>query len=301
MLKQKDLTTITNAVESDVVSYMTAPRKEQRRIEQECRRVFREFSVNLGGGMAPKLNTQQKSSTKLTHNGRVTHVEETVHYGAPARESGVVNMCSRSTIECRKGCLRTSGRMKMDAPTVARMIRTRFRVAHPFEWAVLMITEWRTNAARIHGKGKQFWARPNGTTDEQFEQYLWLLDCGRTVGVDMFFDYTAHRDRETPEWYYLAESVKEYQHPHDVTPSQVAVVDTAPKAPLPTTWAGMPVIDGDYEFGDLRPMDRTRPDAVVLLRAKGDLIGVKGRMLGFVKPSLVSAPAVAETKVTVAL
>lgn len=299
MLKQKDITAMTNAVESDVISYMLAPPRAKRRIERDCYRTFSTYSVKNGGGRRPVFNTDQQHSTKLSHNGVVFNVEETIMYGAPARASGVVNMCSRSTIKCRNGCLQTAGRMKMPYAITARRIRTTFRVAYPYEWAVVVLSEWRNHAERIHAKGADYWVRPNGTTDELFEEYLWLLSMGRDVGVDMFFDYTAHRNRVTPDWYYLAESVKEYQHPLTVTPLQVVVVDTAPKEPLPTVWAGMPVIDGDYEFGDLRPFDRTRPDAVVLLRAKGKLRHVKGTNGGFVKPSIVLTESTTKVKVKV--
>lgn len=281
----KQLEQRINAVELDVVAWFTSDPKSKRKETAACRRVRNAYSVANGGGMVPYWWTQQTSSTKLMHNGHIVEVEEAVHYGAPARESGLVNMCIHSTPQCRKLCLWRSGQLGMPDQQRATVIRTRFMVEHPYEWAVCWLAELESHARRIHAKGKEFWARPNGTTDHRYEEHGWLLDLAYRSGVDLFFDYTKRKDRDhSLGRYYLARSATEHHTLAEIVPGMVVPVDAGKDDPLPTMWNGMPVIDGDHEFGDLRPLDRTRPDAVVLLRAKGLARAQDGNVGSFVWP-----------------
>jgi hypothetical protein len=290
MLQHRHIIERMNACEADIITYVTAPRKVRRIIEREARKVYSQTSVALGGGKNPKLGTRQDASTKLMHNGIIVDVEEVVMYMMPANKSGIVNLCHKSTKECRKGCLNTAGRLLMDGCQIAQQVRTVFMIEHTFEFLVCLVAEHRANGERIHACGKQYWDRLNGTADIMWEQVQWLLDVLRYVGTDLHFDYTKIHERVSTDLYYLAPSATEHTKYSDVVPGMVIIVDTPRLGTLPTTWYGFPVIDGDHEFGDLRPLDRTRPDAVVLLRAKGKLQGVKGRQDGFVKESNVRAP-----------
>lgn len=274
-----------DAVELDVMSWLDSPLRDRLAEQRRCYKAFAAFSVANGGGRTPYFHTRQSSSTKLTHNGHIVDVEETVHYGAPARESGVVNMCTNSTRQCRATCLWRSGQLGMPDQQRATIIRTRFMAEHPYEWAVCWLAETEKHARRIAACGKQYWARWNGTTDHRFERHMWLLDAARRLGVKLHFDYTKHHDRESSEHYYLAKSATERTLPHMVTPGMVIPVNVERHDPLPTTWHGHPVIDGDHEFGDLRPLDATRPDAVVLLRYKGKLRQLPVGDDSFVKPA----------------
>lgn len=274
-----------DAVELDVVTWATSNRQARRKELARCRKVRNAHSVANGGGKNPYWWTPQGSSTKLMHNGHVVEVEEVVNYGAPARESGVVNMCVSSTPQCRATCLWRSGQLGMPDQQRATIIRTRFMAEHPYEWAVCWLGELEAHAKRIHAKGKLFWPRPNGTTDHRFERHQWLLDLAYDVGVDKFFDYTKHHDRVSTDLYYLAKSATERTLPHMAEPGMVIPVNVERDMPLPTTWHGHPVIDGDHEFGDLRPLDATRPDAVVLLRYKGKLRQLAVGDDSFVKPA----------------
>jgi hypothetical protein len=294
----KQLEDRINAVEYDVIAWWTSDPKAKRKETARCRKHFSDYSVANGGGKTPYFHTTQDSSTKLTHNGHIVDVEETVHYGAPARESGIVNMCIHSTHMCRFTCLWRSGQLGMPSQQRATIIRTRYMAEHPYEWAVVWLAETETHARRIHACGKKYWARWNGTTDHRYEAHPWLMSLAREAGVDLHFDYTKRNDRTPNDLYYLAKSATERTHPDNVTPGMVVIVDVHKDAPMPDTWNGMPVIDGDHEFGDLRPLDQERPDAVILLRSKGVLRKYKGEVGSFVKPADVGNANI-ETRVTV--
>ena len=239
-------------------------------------------------GRNGNLTSPEGDIVKTSHNGVQTVYEQVTQYHAADESSGIpgLNLCPFSTPQCRKHCLgHTSGRMVMDNSRAAQQSRTEFMYDHPLLYQVKLYDECRRHAIRIHKNGKLMVLRLNGTSDIPWEKSPHLLDALRQAGVDEFQDYTKwdKQRRGTPDDYYIAQSVTEDDDPRDVPALAVAIVPRVDK--LPDTWFGRPVIDGDLEHGDLRLMDeKVNPDAVVLLRAKGSLIGEPPAMDGFVKP-----------------
>ena len=239
------------------------------------------------------LTSREGDITKTSHNGVQETFEQVTMYFAAEKSAGIegLNLCPFATPLCVEHCLgHTSGRMPMPNVQAAQVARTRFAWEFPLLFQTKLYYEVKSHAERIHKAGKKMVLRLNGTSDYPWEKSPVLMDVLRDAGVDEFQDYTKWDKlrRDTPDDYYLAQSVTERDDPWDVRPLSVAIVDVKPGDKMPDMWAGMPVIDGDMEHGDLRIMDgKVNDKAVVLLRAKGSLKGIKGRMDGFVKPARV--------------
>lgn len=233
-----------------------------QRTVKKARKRFRLYSVAHGGGRNPYLFTTEDGSAKLAHNADFTDAyEEIVHYGAPASTSGVLNMCPASTRGCRSVCLHTSGQLGMPAQQWATIIRTRFMAEHPFEFLVVWLAELDHHYHRVGALGKQLVVRGNGTTDVAWER-VWPWPY---FGTFFHQDYTKRKDRKATDGYYVVESTTErYMPPADR--NTVVCVAVRKGQPLPETFEGRPVVDGDVH--DLRFLD-PQGGYAVLVRAKG--------------------------------
>ena len=273
-----------NAVRSDVEAWWEIRHTKAGKEALYAARFTQSLiSQRMGGGVNPFQWTRQEDVAKTRdHNGN--EWVQGILYGSAAKSSGLVNSCAWSTPECRAGCLQTSGHLGMSNGQIAMHCRSEFWWHHTFDAAITLLDETERHARRIHKCGKKVAQRLNGTTDFPWEQALWYMDMLRGAGVDIHFDYTKGWRREGNANYYLAYSVTE-RHTYDqIRPLSVVVVDAVKGMKLPPKWAGMPVIDGDLTNGDLRFLDPyTNPDAVVLLRKKGNLRNVLGSEDGFVK------------------
>ena len=276
------LATITQRLNSAAYAQLTAPPTTKQ--VRNARHVFRALSVRHGGGETPYLVTPAESSAKLAGHDSDLY-EQGVTYLAPHRNGGV-NLCPYSTKGCRAGCLgTTSGRMRFAPQQRAQYVRTRFMVEHPDEFVTVLADEIRRESWRVRLAGKRYAYRFNGTSDVAIETAPAFLDILRLAGVSVFVDYTKRPDRRG--WiesdYYVAASVSERTASDDIGPGSVVVVDIKRGHPIPETYNGHPTTDGDLDVGDMRFLDPA--DAVVLLRAKGALVGVKGTPAGMVKPA----------------
>lgn len=217
------------------------------------------------------------SSSKILKTNKVLEIDTYVMYLAPSTLSGK-NVCAMATKECIAGCLNTSGRAKMDASykmmTNARINKTKFFYENRDLFNSMLFKELAMYANRTRNKGKEFAARLNGTSD--LSPILFknngqnILEAFPDV---IFYDYTKILNRIE-----LAQKYKNY----DLTFSfsgynwndclvalqnnvRVAVVFNVQKGkPLPKTWNGFKVIDGDLY--DYRPKDKK--NVIVGLRWK---------------------------------
>jgi hypothetical protein len=180
----------------------------------------------------------------------------------------------------------TAGKGTLPSVQRARIVKTRFLAEHPHEFVTLLGWEIR-RAVRKHGR---IVVRLNVASDIRWERVapsLFAMD-----GV-AFYDYTKApvSQRTATDNYRITYSVSE--RGHSVTNAlealkalaNAAVVFDTPKGqPLPITWHGYRVIDGDVSD------DRTQDPrgTVVGLRAKGSARGVRGSEDGFVKPGVAS-------------
>lgn len=185
---------------------------------------------------------------------------------SPASTSQVVNVCDKSTPECRKACVMwTAGRGSMLSVRRGRDARTIFAAEHPVEFLALLTHEVRT----LESRGTHFGLRLNVGSDIVWEKVApWLFD-GKWVRA---YDYTkwSHRERDPRPNYHLTYSHNErwdddMVHWYTNRGLNVAMVFDAPKHALPETWQGIRVIDGDVS--DYRYRDPL--GVIVGLAAKG--------------------------------
>lgn len=185
--------------------------------------------------------------------------------------TGVVNLCPLASGGCAAACLSTSGQSGMPAQQRAQAVRTAFLLARPYESGLIIGAELGA-ALRRHAEVN---VRLNTTSDIRWEHVAGnMLRVLSDAGAH-FYDYTAWRpcDRAESDIYHLTYSAKETSHTSDDYLAEILrsgrnvamPFDTPRDKPLPETWHGFTVIDGDES--DERRLD---PRGVVVgLRAKG--------------------------------
>jgi len=225
--------------------------------------------------MTRALFTRGASNAKTRKGLKLADVDTLILHLAPAKTSGVLNVCPNATAGCMAACLNTAGRggifkrgERTNTIQQARKRRTREYAADPAGFVGRLWAEIELAKRRRTKTGREFVVRVNGTSD--------LPDVAHTLASlnpDVtFYDYTKIPqpwERTLPN-YKLTFSRSETNDAacfdalaHGVN---VAVVfDTKRGEALPATYYGVPVIDGDVT--DLRYLD---PAGVVVgLRAKG--------------------------------
>jgi len=215
-------------------------------------------------------------------------------YLAPADESGY-QTCPMASDGCRAACLFTAGRGAFSNVREARVSKTRYF----FENREAFLADLHADIAALVRKAARDGMKPavrlNGTSDIPWERVApAIFEAFPEV---QFYDYTKRPNRaDLPANYSLTFSRSE-SNAGDVSAELArgvniaAVFDVAKGAPLPRTWNGRPVIDGDET--DLRFLDKRAADGgavIVGLRGKG---AAKGDESGFVLPVLNTAPACA--------
>jgi hypothetical protein len=188
---------------------------------------------------------------------------------APGNSSGL-ETCSFRTDNCFDNCVSTAGNGRYDSVTRARQMKTRFLALYPDEFVTLVADEIR-QANKRHGRNVA--VRLNTFSDLRWEIFAPVLFA--TFPRVAFYDYTKWTRRETPRNYHLTFSVSEKTTDRGALRmlarfGTIAVVfDTKRGRPLPATFLGAPVIDGDES--DARYRDQR--GSVIGLRAKGRMIG----------------------------
>lgn len=238
-----------------------------------------------------KLLTPGQSNPKTAKSDALDEYLTAILHLAPARLSGF-NVCKWASLGCTLACLNTAGKFgPMPRTQAARVRKTRLLFENPAEfWADLKrdLDAHCRKAARLD---KRPAARLNGTADLPWER-MRDPETGKTVfelyPQVYFYDYTKYPyaerpDESLPENYSLTFSLSEsnlsqalecLRHGRNVA----VVFDTPRGKPLPETWHGRTVIDGDNH--DLRFTDGR--GVVVGLRAKGR---ARKDESGFVQPA----------------
>jgi hypothetical protein len=166
-----------------------------------------------------------------------------------------VSVCERATPECIGACLNSSGHteMRMNKLGVnsdpARDARTKLLFSDPDKFKELAVRELDANARKAKREGLIHVIRPNGTSDIKWEEVFPEL-FGQFPQV---YDYTKYDPDERTE--------KLLTDGHRVA----KVFGLLKGQPLPDTWRGFKVLDGDLD-----DLTFTKPRGVVLgLRIKG--------------------------------
>jgi hypothetical protein len=244
----------------------------------QARSVWKAFRAAEGFGTADLLGDPD-SNLKLGKDAVPT-------YGlslSPADASGL-EACVWRTPGCTAACvLSTSFRGKLASVADARALKTRFLAAEPEAFVSILAAEIR-RAVRKHSK---ILVRLNVASDIRWE---FVAPALFDIPGASFYDYTKapRKHRGTHPNYRLTFSVSERDRSvsealdYLQTGGTAAVVfDIRKGQPLPITWNGFDVIDGDVT--DARVFD---PDGVVVgLRSKAD---GRSDTTGFVKPGVAS-------------
>lgn len=205
------------------------------------------------------------SSSKLIKNKKVSNNYTYVLYLLPHKASGY-QVCPMATKECIAGCLNTSGRVIMDINNSNNILKSRLTKTRLFfeqrsffmNWLVSELTSAQRKAEK---DGYDFSVRLNGTSDINWNAHK--ID-GKTIfelfPSVQFYDYTKvySRFNRMPDNYHLTYSYTGNNTIETValleSKKNVAIVFNIKKGqPLPKTFAGYKVIDGDLT--DYRPND----------------------------------------------
>jgi hypothetical protein len=226
------------------------------------------------------------SSSKIKKNSKILNIDTYILYLAPHLLSGY-NTCPMATTDCIKGCLNTSGRagMKIKSNNESRIIKSRIEKTKMFYenrdfFFAWLIAEIKGAKKLSESKGNDFAVRLNGTSDLNWNVYKINGKTIFEIFPDVqFYDYTKvpSRFNNIPSNYHLTMSYTGYNWDACKTildkEYNVAVVFNIQKwynnrieniVPLPKTFKGYPVIDGDVT--DYRPYDEK--GSIVALRFK---------------------------------
>ena len=208
------------------------------------------------------------SSAKIMKNKKVSNNYTYILYLSPANTSGY-SVCPFSTPECRKGCLATSGRTKVEeyaGKSViknARIKKTKLFFEQQTFFMDWLIAELISKQKKAKKDGYDFSVRLNGTSDIDWKN---VYHNGKNIFElfpnVQFYDYTKNPAiaENAPANYHITFSYTGYQKNVEYCKDllskgkNVAVVfDVKDEKDLPTTFMNYPVINGDLT--DYRPLD----------------------------------------------
>ena len=215
----------------------------------------------------PLLTTQNAKTVKGEPLGYLTGIL----YLAPARESGLGNLCPMASKGCAASCLFTAGRGRFPQVYKSRMEKTRFWFEDREAFMASLSYDIQRITAKARKRGLRACFRLNGTSDIQWEKQKYqrhsLFDWFPDV---QFYDYTkiwTRFDKPLPANYHLSFSrsesnQKHVEHilEHHPETNVMVVFKEAPKK-----WMGRKVVSADEH--DLRFLDP--PGAICSLKPKG--------------------------------
>ncbi len=216
------------------------------------------------------------SSTKVEAQGSDLPTLKAIVYMAPAteayRDDANGTLCGFAGA-CADICLaKLSGRMVMNSVARARLWKATLYIGNRNLWRELLYAEARLHIARAEAVGALPAIRPDGASDTaegqklarefpELQVYDYTKNPGKArsttlpANYDVTYSFHERTDMLGSDW--VNETVRRG--------TNVAVVfDTAKGEPLPDTWRGMPVLDGDIH--DERYWDP--PGHIVGLRLK---------------------------------
>jgi len=191
-----------------------------------------------------------------------------IMYLAPARQSGVINVCPSASLGCMAMCLNTAGRGQMDMVQQVRLSRTLFLKENPSAFYVQLKNEVGKVIQSAKRAGKIPAIRVNGTSDlpklvkplaisfpdVQFYDYTKIPKPWKRVRANYDITFSRSETNEKDCLDALANGIN------------VAVVFSTKKGEkLPDEYLGFEVISGDEH--DLRFLDKK--GVVIGLTAKG--------------------------------
>jgi len=204
-------------------------------------------------------------------------------YLAPSNTSGIIDVCANASEGCKASCLNTAGRAGMfPAILRSRKAKTVWLVKDPTSFEAQLVKDIEALIRKAEREDMIPCVRINGTSD--LPKIAWKM-AERFPNVQ-FYDYTKHPApwKHTRANYHLTFSLSETNEASALEALAHGINVAVPfftkrSEPLPPTFLGVPVIDGDET--DLRFLDKQR-GVIVGLRAKGK---AKKDCTGFVRQS----------------
>lgn len=204
-----------------------------------------------------------------TPKGEKIGVLTGILYLAPANISGF-EVCPRRTVGCTKSCLYSAGRGRFSNVQKARINRTKLF----FENRELFLNMLRLDIRLLEIQAEQMGMLPavrlNGTSDIDWTRFGLMEEFPNV----QFYDYTKvlNRLKKLPPNYYVTFSRAESNDIDSLTAIKMGhnvsvVFNLGKNDPMPDTWNGAPVYDGDET--DARFLD-PQGGYIIGLRAKGD-------------------------------
>ena len=228
------------------------------------------FGVNVNA--RPWLISKPDANPKLVKGEKLGVLTAPLH-GAPAWLSGY-NACAGASPGCTDACVHFAGNpIYMPGKERARIAKTKLYFEARAAFLVLLESDLIWLAAKAERLGFICGWRPNATTDIPYERVkirgVNVIEFAKSLGI-VPYDYTAIVKRAINKPYHITFSRKENNDDDCLKVlrggGNVAVVFGIKRgAPLPATWQGYEVIDGD--LSDWRPGDKI--NVVVGLREKG--------------------------------
>ena len=215
-----------------------------------------------------KYNLLTMTNAK-TPKGEKLGVLTGILYLAPAKISGF-EVCPRRTAGCTKSCLYSAGRGKFSNVQKARINRTKLF----FENRELFLNMLRLDIRLLEIQAKEMGMLPavrlNGTSDIDWTRFGLMEEFPNV----RYYDYTKvlNRLKKLPPNYYVTFSRAESNDIDSLTAIKMGhnvsvVFNLGKNDPMPDTWNGAPVYDGDDT--DARFLD-PQGGYIIGLRAKGD-------------------------------
>ena len=168
---------------------------------------------------------------------------------SPADSSGY-EVCAWRVNDCTNLCLNCAGKGGLNSVQNARIAKTERLMERPHDWFRSFYHEVNL-ALKKHGRIAM---RMNGTSDLPWEHILPLDFFVANADKIVFYDYTKSFARARNQdahffdltFSYSGENLRDCLYLLDNQLARVAVVfDTKRGKPLPATWRGFEVIDGD--------------------------------------------------------
>ncbi len=221
-----------------------------------------------------KGNLLSCGSNAKTVKGDGSEYLTAIMYLKPYKTAGI-NLCAMAEqAKCIDPCLVGAGRGQMSSVQAGRLRKTEWFIRDRAGFMAQLVADLESFVLYCQKRGIQPCVRLNGTSDIRWEligvgQYRNIMDMFPVV---IFYDYTkiANR-RNVPSNYHLTWSYSaandKYAEQHGIAKANglnIAVVFRRKDA-IPTTFLGLPTIDGDRD--DMRFLDPK--GVVVALYAKG--------------------------------
>lgn len=213
-----------------------------------------------------------------TDKGEKYGIGTAILYMTPAKVKGDgANLCPWSSRGCRAGCLVGAGRGRFSSVAGARLSRRRWFLRDTDGFLAQLVRELGAHVRRCERRGLRPALRLNGTSDIDWATLVFrgvgLLDWirERHPGV-VLYEYTKdpRRAPSTGGVFSRHENNDAATRRAVARGQTVAVVFGARRGePLPATWAGRPVVDGDLHDATFLHA----PGTVLGLRAKGPAVG----------------------------